>query len=77
MAAKTSTQSLVEGFDKLPDVALIPDKVPAALLGVSVAHYWTMVRDGLAPAPVKVSPRCTRWRVGDLRKMPAFGGAQR
>jgi prophage regulatory protein len=39
------------------------DRQTAARYGVSRATWWRWVREGHAPAPVKLSPGCTRWRL--------------
>lgn len=41
---------------------LIPGIVP-----ISHATLWRKVKDGSFPAPVKLSPRVTAWRVEDVR----------
>lgn len=55
-------------FDALPDAALVPDKIVAAVFGCSVPTVWRMARDGKIPAPVRTGTRMTRWQVGGLRK---------
>src|SRR5665811_782620 len=39
----------------------VTDRDAAALMGISRAHWHVLVRDGRAPAPVKLA-RATRWR---------------
>lgn len=34
--------------------------------GVSNDSIWRWKRDGEFPAPVRVGPNCTRWRMSDL-----------
>ncbi len=58
----------LRNFDSLPDAALIPDKIVAAVLGCSVPSIWRMSKDGRIPAPVRPSQRMTRWVVGGIRK---------
>jgi predicted DNA-binding transcriptional regulator AlpA len=49
------------GFLRLPQVLnLIP---------VSKSTWWAGVRSGRYPKPVKLSVRCTAWRVEDLRSL--------
>lgn len=55
-------------FDALPDSAHVALPVVAGLYGCSAPTVWRRVRDGSIPRPHKVSPGCTRWRVGDLRR---------
>lgn len=35
--------------------------------GVSHATIWRWVAAGAIPAPIRLSPRVTAWRVGDIR----------
>ncbi len=55
-------QALPEtGFLRLPDVL--------RLIPVSRASWWAGVKHGRYPQPVKISPRCTAWRVEDVREL--------
>jgi prophage regulatory protein len=36
------------------------------LLPVSAATWWSWVKSGKAPAPIKLSPGCTVWRYADV-----------
>lgn len=58
----------LQQFDSLPDSAHVQLRVVAALVGVSDATVWRMVKRGSLPAPKKVSARATRWNVGELRQ---------
>lgn len=58
----------IQNFDHLPNTALVPLPVVAAIRGRSPASIWRDVRAGRLPAPINAGPRCTRWRVGDLRR---------
>lgn len=49
------------------DVALADIKDFAALSRMSESWIHDAVRTGLAPAPVIKQPRCTRWRLADIR----------
>lgn len=51
----------------LVDVALIDAKGIVAAACVSVSTWHELVRTGKAPQPVMRAPRCTRWRVADIR----------
>lgn len=42
---------------------LIPNIIP-----VSSATFWRMVKSGEFPQPVKLTERCTAWRVEDVRE---------
>ncbi len=39
----------------------------ARIAGVSCALIWRLARRGAFPQPVKISARCTRWRLLDVR----------
>lgn len=54
-------------FESLPDCALVALPVVCAIRGRSPASIWRDVKAGRCPAPLSAGPRCTRWRVGDLR----------
>ena len=61
-------------FAPLPDDALIREqqivaspKNKAPLINVSASTWWRMVRAKLAPQPIRLSPGCTVWKVGELR----------
>jgi hypothetical protein len=40
-----------------------------AIFPVSKSSWWQGIRDGRYPAGVKISPRCTAWRVDDIIKL--------
>lgn len=52
----------------LADVALINGRTAAAAASISVSHFHDLVRQGLAPQPAFRAPRCTRWRLADVRQ---------
>lgn len=63
-------------FDELPvsawarQVQLIRDPKRPSLptpLPFSAATLWRKVREGTFPAPVRLGPAITAWRVGDVR----------
>lgn len=57
----------LENFDRLPNSANVAQPVMEGLYGCSSATVWRRVKDGTIPQPRKLSPRCTRWNVGELR----------
>jgi len=58
------TVSLPEtGFLRLPQILEI--------IPVGKSSWWAGVSAGRYPKPVKLSPRCTAWRVEDIRKLIA------
>ena len=68
MAAKKIPPTLA-AFHVLPDEALIDVKFVAVLFDCSENTVWRRARSGgMLPAPIRVSPQQTRWRVGGIRK---------
>lgn len=68
--------SALTDFDNLPDAAFVRPPVVAALFSVSMATVWRWTKAGHIPAPVKLGPNSTGWRVGELRgAMSALGVA--
>jgi predicted DNA-binding transcriptional regulator AlpA len=41
----------------------------AAIFPVSKSTWWQGVKSGRYPQPVKLSERCTAWRVEDIRAL--------
>ena len=71
-----SIPAALANFDSLPDSAHVRLPIVAALRGSSPATVWRHVKAGLLPAPVKLGPNTTAWRVGDLRRLADAGHAQ-
>lgn len=58
----------ISHFGDLPDEAGISVKVIAALTGNGVSTIWRYkANDPTFPPSIKLSARCTRFRVGDVR----------
>ena len=63
-------------FDDLPDDALLREKQilhPNGPVPVSRSTWWPGVRAGRFPQPVRLGPRTTAWRVGDIRALLSEG----
>lgn len=58
---------LLQGFNELPDCAMVRMPVVAALFGISPATVWRWRNKGLLPNPTHLGG-LTLWRVGDLRQ---------
>ena len=71
---KTAALSLAQ-FDTLPASAHVRLPVVAALYSVGPATVWRWVKAGRLPAPVKLGPNTTAWRVGELRRVMAQGAS--
>lgn len=46
---------------------------PAGPIPVSKSTWWAGVKSGRYPAPVKLGPRITAWRVEDIRRLIRTG----
>jgi len=53
----------------LPDTGFVRLPTILRVYPVSRSTWWDMVRDGRAPAPVKLTERCTAWRAEDIRAL--------
>lgn len=59
-------------FDDLPNDALLREKqvlAPGGPVPVSRSTWWAGVSSGRFPQPVRLGPRTTAWRVGDIRAL--------
>lgn len=66
----------IKGFDLLPDEAMTSVKVIAALTENGVSTVWRRAAlDPDFPKPHRLSARCTRFRVGDIRAYLKSRGA--
>ena len=52
-----------EGFVRLPQVLHV--------LGIGKTTFWAGIKQGRYPAPVKLGPRTSAWRVQDIRELIA------
>lgn len=61
------------GFLRLPQIIGDPKANPPipALMPVCKSTWWAGVKAGRFPAPVKLGPRTTVWRVEDIRALIA------
>ena len=48
--------------------ALLRIQEVAALMDVSISFAWYLVGKGVLPQPIRMSPRCSRWRLGDIER---------
>lgn len=60
----------IANFDALPDSAHVPARTVAAVIGMSEATVWRMVKRGKL-IPKKLGERATRFNVGDVRNLMA------
>jgi predicted DNA-binding transcriptional regulator AlpA len=61
------------GFLRLSQIIGNPKAVPPipALIPVKKSCWWAGVKPGRFPAPTKLGPRVTVWRVEDIRALIA------
>jgi hypothetical protein len=67
-----SSNALPEtGFLRLPQIVGDPKANPPIppIIPVSRSGWWAGVKSGRYPRPVKLSPRCTVWKVSDIRAL--------
>ncbi len=57
------------GFLRLPQIIGNPKRGIIPIIPVSRSAWWAGVREGRYPAPVKLGPRTTAWRVADIRAL--------
>jgi prophage regulatory protein len=50
-----------EGFIRLPQVL--------AIIPIGKSTWWSGVKTGRFPQPVKLGPRCTAWRIRDIQAL--------
>ena len=57
-------------YDMLPDEVLIRPKqlVASGLVPFSIVSVWRKAKAGTFPAPIKVAPAITAFRLGDIRE---------
>jgi predicted DNA-binding transcriptional regulator AlpA len=60
----------------LPETGFLRQPQVLTFIPISKSTLWRRVVAGTFPAPVKLSPRVTVWRVEDVRRWIAEQGAQ-
>ena len=67
------TQLPETGFLRLSQIVGNPNATPpvAPIIPISKSSWWQGVSSGRYPAPLKLSPKVTVWRVEDIREMIA------
>lgn len=66
------------GFLRLSQIIGNPKANPPVpgVIPIGRSSWWAGVRAGRFPAPVKLGPRTTAWRVEDIRKLIACTNGQ-
>ena len=69
MAQQTKCSEEMRGGAVFPEAGFM--RLPQVLkfFPVSRSTWFLMIREGRAPKPVKLSRRCSAWRVSDIRAM--------
>ena len=59
------------GFLRLPQILGDPKSDPPIqpIYPVSKSTWWKGIKDGRFPKPVKLSKRCSAWRVSDIKAL--------
>lgn len=66
---KTRKPVNISDFDSLPDAALVPVQMLAKVTSQSVPTAWRRAKsESDYPQPIRLSPKCTRFKVGAIRK---------
>ena len=59
------------GFLRLPQILGSQKKNIPPIIPIGKTCWWLGVKSGRFPQPVKLGPRCTVWRVEDIRNLIA------
>lgn len=59
----------MEEVKQLPQTGFVRLPVVLAVFPISRSAWWAGIKRGIYPAGVKLSHRCTAWRVEDIRKL--------
>ena len=59
----------MSAFSKLPDTGFARLPTVLEIIPVSRASWWAGVKSGRYPAPVKLGPCTTAWKVSDIREL--------
>lgn len=53
----------------IPETGFLRLSQVLSVIPLGKTSWWEGVRAGRFPKPVKLSPRCTAWRVEDIREL--------
>lgn len=69
-SSRTELLQQAVNYETLPDAVLIRPKqlVASGLVPFSIVSVWRKAKAGTFPAPIKVAPAITAWRLGDIRE---------
>jgi predicted DNA-binding transcriptional regulator AlpA len=60
-------KDVLQNFSYLPNESLVRLPILMALYGLSKASIYRFIKDGIIPAPIKLTGRTSVWIVGDIR----------
>ena len=60
-------KDVLQNFSYLPNESLVRLPILMALYGLSKATIYRFIKDGIIPAPIKLTGRTSVWIVGDIR----------
>jgi prophage regulatory protein len=68
--SRTALLQQAVNYETLPDDALIRPKqlVASGLVPFSIVSVWRKAKNRTFPAPIKVAPAITAFRLGDIRQ---------
>ena len=64
-----SKDSKIPDLREIPQTGLLRAKEVLKFVRVSRSSWWSGVRSGKFPQPVKLGPRTTCWRASDIRAL--------
>ena len=68
LPVKGQIMSALRSNASLPETGFLRQPQVLTFIPISKSTLWRRVMDGTFPAPVKLSPRVTVWRVEDVRR---------
>ena len=66
---RTAVRRCFDSKLALPSAGFVRLRVVLALIPISTTAWWSGVKSGRFPRPVKLGPRTTAWRVEDIRHL--------
>ena len=64
---RTAVRRCFDNELTLPRAGFVRLRVILALIPISTTAWWSGVKTGRFPRPIKIGPRTTAWRVEDIR----------
>ncbi len=68
MSQNKTRRPMALKFDDLPDEALVPINIVMDVTGRRTTSVYDGIKKKTFPSPEKMGTRCSRWRVGKLRR---------